>query len=196
MQKRLLSVRRLFLLLAISALPTLVSGQLLAKLKSQPVQQRAEPQRAMKLKESLLLLKAKYQVDLLFEEKILPEVLVPGNAIRSGASFETNLKTLLGTTGIQFRKVKKGTYVLLEQKRTREFMKPEPLVPGQPEAHKQDLPTIPSGAEAGKEHLSPTRIAPNEITIKGIVFDTHEPPRELPGVTIAIKGTNEGASTD
>ncbi|CAG5067349.1 TonB-dependent receptor P3 [Dyadobacter sp. CECT 9623] len=196
MQKRLLSVRRLFLLLAISALPTLVSGQLLAKLKSQPVQQRAEPQRAMKLKEMLLLLKAKYQVDLLFEEKILPEVLVPGNAIRSGASFETNLKTLLGTTGIQFRKVKKGTYVLLEQKRTREFMKPEPLVPGQPEAHKQDLPTIPSGAEAGKEHLSPTRIAPNEITIKGKVFDTHEPPRELPGVTIAIKGTNEGASTD
>jgi TonB-linked SusC/RagA family outer membrane protein len=197
MQKRLHLVRRLFLLLAVSTLPTLVSGQLLAKLKSQPAQHRAEPQRAMSLKEMLLVLKDKYHVDLLFEEKILPEVLVPGNAIKSGVSFESNLTNLLQSTSIGFMKVKKGTYVLLDQRKSRDFMKPAPLIPQNKEVRPQALPTIPEKAEAAAspvlERKSP---APGDITIKGKVFDTHEPPRELPGVTIAVKGTSEGASTD
>lgn len=34
------------------------------------------------------------------------------------------------------------------------------------------------------------------FTIKGRVFDTHEPPSGLPGVTISIKGASEGTTTD
>ena len=38
--------------------------------------------------------------------------------------------------------------------------------------------------------------ASNKISIKGQVFDKQEPPSPLPGVTIQIKGSNQGVATD
>lgn len=38
--------------------------------------------------------------------------------------------------------------------------------------------------------------ANNKISIKGQVFDKQEPPSPLPGVTIQIKGSNQGVATD
>lgn len=197
MQRRLHSVRRLFLLLAVSTLPTLVCGQLLAKLKNAPVQQRSESQQAMSLKETLLVLKDKYHVDLLFEEKILPDLLIPGNTIRSGVSFESNLETLLQPTGIGYMKVKKGTYVLVDRRRTQDFMKPAPFNTEKKDGALQLLPAVPVRPETTPSALGRARAVPlDDVTIKGKVFDTHEPPRELPGVTIAVKGTTFGSSTD
>lgn len=46
-------------------------------------------------------------------------------------------------------------------------------------------------ASPGKQNM-----ISDQITIRGKVFDTHEPPRELPGVTIAVKGTTEGTVSD
>lgn len=197
MQRRLHSVRRLFLLLAVSTLPTLVCGQLLAKLKNAPAQERNEPQRTMSLKEMLLILKDKYHVDLLFEEKILPDLLVSGSSMRSGVSFESNLKALLQSTSISYMKVKKGTYVLVDRRKTQDFMKPAPFNPEKKDSKLDLLPTVPARPESNLEPVSGRKNQLLEdLTIKGKVFDTHEPPRELPGVTIAVKGTTNGSSTD
>ena len=197
MQKRLHLVRRLLLFIAVSTLPTLVSGQLLAKLKSQAAQHRTEPQRAILLKEILLSLKEKYRVDLLFEEKILPELMLPGNVIKSELSFESNLTMLLQSTSIGFMKVKKDTYVLLDQHKNRDFMKSATLPPQKQEIQRQMSPSVFKKPEVNAHNMpNKSSLAPGDITIKGKVFDTHEPPRELPGVTIAIKGTTDGASSD
>lgn len=36
----------------------------------------------------------------------------------------------------------------------------------------------------------------SDFVIKGRVFDTHEPPSGLPGVTISVKGSSNGTTTD
>lgn len=41
-----------------------------------------------------------------------------------------------------------------------------------------------------------SRFADTLYTIKGRVYDTHEPPSALPGVTISVKGTGSGTTTD
>src|SRR4051794_10948611 len=113
MNLRLQLIRCFCLCIAIGALPNLVFGQLFANSKTVARQSDTRPQ-MRELSDMLLILKDKYQMNLLFEKKILNRLMVPANAIRSSATFEDNLEFLLHATGIHFRKVKKDTYVLLD----------------------------------------------------------------------------------
>jgi TonB-linked SusC/RagA family outer membrane protein len=51
-------------------------------------------------------------------------------------------------------------------------------------------------AIVAKDSRRTTALQDTLITIRGRVYDTHEPPGTLPGVSIRIKGSTTGASTD
>ena len=138
----------------------------------------------------LLILKDKYQVDLLFEEKILHKVMVPANSIRPSASFEANLEFLLRSTGIQFRKVKKDTYVLLDEKiNPAPIQKPLENISGQ-SAEGNSVKAFELMGRKIKE-FSKTNA---DVPITGRVTD--EKGEILPGVNITVKGTLRGVSAD
>ncbi len=195
MHLKLRCVSRLCFCLGVGLLPTLSRGQLFANARHETKQSESGAQPA-KLKDMLLLLKEQYRVDLLFEERLLSQVVVPANAIRPNVSFEKNLELLLRSTTIKFKKVNKSTYVLLAAPgESSVFMKPLPAHSPPSASIAPHLDEKMIGVETAVQHSAKSKAAEN-VTIKGRVFDTHEPPRELPGVSIIIKGTGQGTTTD
>lgn len=189
MNLKLQLIRFFCLCLASGAIPNPVQSQLLADSKTISRQSDTRPQ-LKELADMLLILKDKYQVDLLFEEKILHKIMVPANSIRPSASFEANLEFLLESTGIRFRKVKKGTYVLLDEK-----INPAPIqkTPGGISGQPAEGSTVKALELMGRKirEFSKTNA---DVPITGRVTD--EKGEVLPGVNITVKGTLRGISAD
>jgi TonB-linked SusC/RagA family outer membrane protein len=188
MNLKLLRTKAFCLCIAIGVLPTQVNAQLFANSKSIPRQSDTRGP-LTELSGMLLLLKEKYQVDLLFEEKILHKIMVPRNSIRRSVSFEDNLQVLLRSTGIRFKKVKEHTYLLLDEKTN-------PIAIDKPLEH---LPNYPTGSgmkmiEIAGRKIREVSMMNADIPITGRVTD--EKGEVLPGVNIMIKGTTRGVSAD
>ncbi|MDR6806869.1 TonB-linked SusC/RagA family outer membrane protein [Dyadobacter sp. BE34] len=186
MKLRLQFMRLLFLCLAVGALPSRSLGQLLADSKTIVRQSDTRPQ-LVDLVDVLLKLKDKFQVDLLFEEKIVENIRVSVSSIRPSASFEDNLETLLRSTGIQYMKVKKGTYVLRNEKISI-VQKPLEHVP----AFAVDNRLKAVAMLERKMLHTPAKAA--DVTVTGRVTD--EKGEVLPGVNVTVKGTLRGVSAD
>jgi TonB-linked SusC/RagA family outer membrane protein len=186
MNLKLPLIRFLCCCVAIGASPDPVLGQLLANTKTVVRQSDTRPQ-MVELTDMLLRLKDKYHVDLLFEEKIVAKVKVPANSIRPSASFEENLEWLLRSTGIQFRKVKKDTYVLLDEKIV-SIQKPLEQVPSRlPESGIKAIEVL-------ERKIREVPMASADVPITGRVTD--EKGEVLPGVNVTVKGTLRGVSAD
>jgi TonB-linked SusC/RagA family outer membrane protein len=189
MTKKLQLTKALCFCIAIGAFPNPGFGQLFANSKLAAHQSEYRPQKTQ-LTDALLKLKEKYQVDLLFEEKILNRIMVPNNLIRPNHSFEENLKTLLQSTGINFKQVKKGTYLLLDER-----VNPAPL-----RTPLENLPLHSTGSNVKMINVMDRKINQfstlmnAEVPITGRVTD--ERGEVLPGVNIVIKGTSRGVSAD
>ncbi|MBO9611227.1 MAG: SusC/RagA family TonB-linked outer membrane protein [Dyadobacter sp.] len=186
MNLKLPLIRFFFLCIAIGASPNLVLGQLFANTKEVARQSDTRPQ-MVELTDMLLKLKDKYHVDLLFEEKIIARVRVPANSIRPSASFEENLEGLLRSTGIQYRKVKKDTYVLLDEKVV-PIQKPLEQVPSRlPENGVKAIEIL-------ERKIREVPMSNADVPITGRVTD--EKGEVLPGVNVTVKGTLRGVSAD
>ncbi|WP_225865506.1 SusC/RagA family TonB-linked outer membrane protein [Dyadobacter aurulentus] len=189
MNLKLPLIRIFCLCVVIGALPAAASAQLLANTRNF-VRQSSDTRPQMKeLADMLLILKSRYQVDLLFEEKILNRIMVPANSIRSSASFEDNLEILLHSTGIRFKKVKKDTYVLVDEK-----ISPVPIQkPLEPVSNPSRENSVKAIEVIGKK-IREVPMSNADVPITGRVTD--EKGEILPGVNITVKGTLRGVSAD
>ncbi|SDF89482.1 TonB-linked outer membrane protein, SusC/RagA family [Dyadobacter soli] len=143
------------------------------------------------LRDALMQVKKQYKVDILFEEKLLEGISVTPAQVQSGQTIESKLSNIL-PSGLRYKKVSKQAYLILTAD---EEAKPgaqqiEPITPEETPAAQQTftMSAQPSGSTvmlAGKAV---------DRNISGVVKG--DGGELLPGVSVLIKGTTRGSTTD
>jgi TonB-dependent starch-binding outer membrane protein SusC len=139
----------------------------------------------VKLRDAVMQLGARYRVDILFEEQLLAGRVASPQSLAS-TSLEADLGQLLAQTGLRFKKVKNGAYMILADR--------SPVKVG------ESLPPVPTntpqlGALTPALEPRPLLVAAKvEVTVRGKVTDENGAP--LVGVNILEKGTLNGTITD
>ena len=87
-----------------------------AKAFTRTTHQVVSPQ-AVQLREVLNQFKVRYQVDILFEDRLVSDHLVNSASVDPAASLENNLTKVLKPKGLRFTKVKPGVYLVLADKK-------------------------------------------------------------------------------
>ncbi len=154
--------------------------------------QEARPQ-SIPLREVLNQFKVRYQVDILFEDRLISDHLIDGNLIDPSASLEKNLTKLLKPQGLRFTKVKNGVYVVLAENRTRKLTLTNDLMllPASVAATGEPAETQPLSQLQTKE----VTLLTADRTLNGRVTDGATG-NGLPGVSVVVKGTSRGTTTD
>jgi TonB-linked SusC/RagA family outer membrane protein len=144
-----------------------------------------------KLKKVLNDFRVYYKVDILFEGGIVQEISVYSKKIDLNLTLENNLDIVLTPVGLTYKKIKKGAYLILPSKTTSKVgsLIPktlESIIINQSENLLKSVENQPLSNREKNESI--LRI------IKGIVKE--ESGFGLPGVSILVKGTNQGTTTD
>lgn len=171
-------------------------AQMLAKAQTsarQPLSVRPENRQ---LKETLRELKNHYKVDILFFDRIVEGYVVSSDAIRWDDRLETNLETVLKPFGLSYKKSKNGGYVITAKEPQRRSEINPSRFPEAPFARQtESRPT----AEAAALEVPAARVVEKpvvaDITIQGRVTDAGKG-EDLPGVSIVLKGSTRGTTTD
>ncbi|GAB3547391.1 SusC/RagA family TonB-linked outer membrane protein [Spirosoma fluminis] len=146
----------------------------------------------LSLRQALLELKQHYGADILFEESVIAETATkPAEPINYNARLEANLNTLLKPRGLRFKKLKSGAYLIVPVKTTIRVVtdSPEPITTTSAAA---PLPTPTS--ITGLPFTLPAESALADVRIVGRV--AAENGEELPGVSVVVKGSTRGTTTD
>nr|WP_295934025.1 SusC/RagA family TonB-linked outer membrane protein [uncultured Dyadobacter sp.] len=190
-------------LLHVKVLVTLTMGCLLGipPLKAQLIaQNRAKssptpitsPASRLTLRDALMQVKKQFKVDILFEEKLLEGVFVVPSQIQSGQSIENKLNNILAPAGLRYKKVSKQTYLILTNAEDNK------TGVQQPDESPTDLPPAmqqPTTAAVQTNAPDPGPIGKAaDKTISGVVKG--DDGGVLPGVSVLIKGTTRGSTTD
>lgn len=166
-------------------------AQVVASTKSLRANVQVATAQAVQLREVLNDLKTQYKVDILFEDRLVSNLLVGPNVVEPTASLERNLTNVLRPQGLRYKRVKSGVYVVLaEAKAPKVSAVDEPL----------RLPTGPTGADLP----AALPVGPLTQPIGRIVADQPVSGRvtdgstgnALPGVSVVLKGTGRGTTTD
>jgi hypothetical protein len=165
--------------------------------KAQKMSQKSEARTApevQKLRGVLKELKSHYKVDILFEGGLVEGVMVSSDLLDFNATLEYNLDKILRPSGLNFKKVKDGSYVILETKkpkktaeadaRFQESVNPKSQLTDSPQTLTSDISSL----------RIIEKVEATVQTIKGKVTD--EKGVGLPGVSILIKGSQRGTSTN
>ncbi|PIQ22017.1 MAG: SusC/RagA family TonB-linked outer membrane protein [Cytophagales bacterium CG18_big_fil_WC_8_21_14_2_50_42_9] len=178
-------ILKLCLLLAFCSIRFLSSAQLLlssANNWKQPGKQQEKEVKA--LKEALTELEAKYQVSIMYNSDVIADKVVTDKKIKSKASkanaFESELDILLKTNGLKYDKVSDKLYVITA------VLSKEAFAP----SIKSERNAFESNQENIKHEAEPAMA----LTITGTV--TSSKGETLPGVTVLVKGTSSGTTTD
>jgi TonB-linked SusC/RagA family outer membrane protein len=142
------------------------------------------------LKQTLFQLRTHYQADILFEESVVSGVQPAAlpESINLNARLETNLNALLKPYGLRFKKLRSGAYLILSKGSDKPTALLNNLV--------QETISGPV-ALSGLQRLSTgsvTEVITTDVRITGRV--TGESGEGLPGVTVLVKGTTRGTTTD
>jgi TonB-linked SusC/RagA family outer membrane protein len=129
----------------------------------------------MKLKDALLSLQARYHVNILFEDRAIDNLFVNAEAISRNTGIEENLAELLKPFNLRFKKSRHNSYIIVT---------PDKAPPA----------AIPTAAAVGGTQPEPQEPVPAPPVIRGEVKDENGAP--LGGVSVTIKGTSHGATTD
>lgn len=130
-----------------------------------------------------MLIKQRYGIDILFEEKLLDGIRVTVNPLNQNANLERTLSSLLTPVGLRFKKVRTNTYLVMADEGAKTGIR-QPTTPVQPPSV---VLTIPDS------DLSPTPKADDKTLTGTVKSETGE---SLPGVTVLIKNTSRGTTTD
>ncbi|WP_460635219.1 SusC/RagA family TonB-linked outer membrane protein [Larkinella harenae] len=179
-----------FLAVFLTGYPVTVFSQTLAaalamqRPEGRPVQ--------VQLKNILLDLQRYYQVEIVFEDRIMSGKSVATNALDLNVSLEKNLFNLLRNTGLRVRKIRKGTYVITESPREKATVISR-------EIEAIELPTAPVSPDERSGGTMPERTTAHQpetvdLSISGTVTD--ESGAGLPGVSVVLKGTTRGTTSD
>ena len=164
-------------------------SQIFAKVQktSQKAEARTAPE-IQKLRGVLKDLKSHYKVDILFEGGLVEGVTVSSDLLDFNATLESNLDKILRPSGLNYKKVKDGSYVILENKKPKKTAQAdarfqESIIPKQqlaenPQPLTNDISTL----------KAVERVEATAQTVKGKVTD--EKGAGLPGVSILIKGSH------
>lgn len=141
------------------------------------------------LKQSLLQLKEHYGVDILFEESVVVRHLTPTESLNFNARLETNLSSLLKPYGLRFKKIRSGAYLILPPKNSNKAASnvSEPITTATAEG-------VSLVGLAPLQTIQTTEVASADIRVSGRV--TSETGEALPGVSVVIKGSPRGTTTD
>ncbi|RRB02684.1 SusC/RagA family TonB-linked outer membrane protein [Larkinella rosea] len=171
-------------------------AQMLAKAQTsnrQPVSTRAENRQ---LKETLRELKNYYKVDLLFFDRIVDGYVVSADAVRYDDRLETNLETVLKPFGLGYKKAKNGGYVITAKEPQRRSETIQNRFPEAGSSHQTENRTTAEGALTTAPNVGiPEKPVVADITIQGKVTDGAKGD-ELPGVSIVLKGSTRGTTSD
>ncbi|TKT90815.1 SusC/RagA family TonB-linked outer membrane protein [Dyadobacter frigoris] len=143
---------------------------------------------AQKLKDILLQLGRKYQVNIVFEESTVQGITISSANESGNEKLEKRLEALLNPNNLEFKRSGKGTYLIVKKsgKKTA-FEQPSETdkTPGEP------VQSLPLNAVEDKNSTERQVVV---IPVKGRVLDSKGD--GLPGVSIVVKGTNKGVTTD
>ena len=153
-------------------------------------QEVARPAASLSMREALWQLGRQYQVDILFEEKLLEGMQVLSTQVRTDTRIEQALHILLESRPLRYQRVRKGAYVILPLKRSTQAdaVLPTVLTPN-------ELPRLTGRTGVDVPPLSPPLNGQvQDRTVTGRV--TGETGEGLPGVSVVVKGTLKGTTTD
>lgn len=192
-------------LLSIFLITGILSGiqpgvaQVLARTQQTTIRPQPAVERTVRqpLATALRSLKDRYKVDILFLDRIVNGQFVPNEPVNYDLSLEENLKRLLGPAGLGFKKSRNGTYVIIGKRagqRDSAALLPDqqPVTP--------ERADVSAGAEASnvtrlvRTLAEPTKAEVADQTLTGTVTD--EKREALPGVSVTLKGTQKGTTTD
>ena len=144
------------------------------------------------LRDALMQVKKQYKIDILFEEKLLEGLFVAPAQVQSGQTIETRLNSIL-PSGLRYKKVSKQTYLILT---TANDFKPgaqqdEQIMPEEAPPATQQSYTM--SIQSNNSTLELTRKTVDR-TVSGVVKG--DGGELLPGVSVLIKGTTRGRTTD
>jgi TonB-dependent starch-binding outer membrane protein SusC len=131
------------------------------------------------LRDALLDLKSRYKINILFEEGILDGLTVYDSLSDSKSTVEQNLTSLLKGKGLYFQKVKKNSFVILEEADLTQTQGETSNTTSE-QIELKETPT-----ETLKELL---------IQVSGTVVDENGVP--VPGANVVEKSTTNGTGTD
>ena len=165
------------------------NAQMLAR-AGQASQSTEEPHNAgnRSLRDALTALKNRYQINLLFENRLIEHVVVPVTSIQLDASAETSLHTLLRPLGLTYRKMKEGAYIIVAAHTDTKTVTAEPL------RSTQRIAAIASYSSMATSPPLPTVGQSTDQTVRGVVRDSTNG-QALPGVSVVLKGTQAGTAT-
>lgn len=177
-------------LLDVSPLKAQLMAQNRAKSNASPA---PAPAGRLTLRDALMQVKKQYKVDILFEEKLLEGIFVVPTGAQARQSIENKLNSMLAPTGLRYKKVSKQTYLIL----TTAAEPATGAIPVQPGDPAEPLPAAQAQAAVNVQN-SPSATGPNgkpiDKTVSGVVKG--EGGELLPGVSVLVKGTTRGSTTD
>ncbi|MBC7892041.1 MAG: carboxypeptidase-like regulatory domain-containing protein, partial [Sphingobacteriaceae bacterium] len=172
-------------------------AQMLAKAQTTRPPQPPARSASRGLSEVLRELKDHYRVDILFFDRTVEGYTVPADAVNLDSKLERNLDVVLKPFGLMYKKSKTGGYVISRRETERregpdgsrfpESPAPAPAPGPQPEERTTNTALIPLSALA--------QTARPELTVRGRVTDAASG-EGLPGVSILVKGSQKGTTTD
>lgn len=180
----------LFVVLA-CLLPASVCAQTLAFAQQRPA---ANTAKIVQLKSILLEIQQQYNVEIIFEDRLVTNRTISSGSINYSLSAESNLENILRTSNLQFKKLRNGTFIItennlnkistsrIERERADSRALMERLSSPSPESERQVIASTKAITE------EPKRI------INGKVKD--ETGGALPGVSVVLKGTTRGTTTN
>ena len=143
-------------------------------------------------------LKSRYQVEILFEDKVIEGYTLPANTLLTNGTFESLLERTLQPFNLRYKRVKEGTYLIMARKADRKTASQtyNNLLPAvqTPASNAASTFTVPITAGA-ITRLATEPEKPQEISVRGRVTDS-EKGDGLPGVSVAVKGQTRGTSTN
>lgn len=142
-------------------------------------------------------LKTHYGIDILFFDRIVEGRFVTAELVNYSVSVEENLKRLLKPLGLDYRKARNGAYIITDKNAERRSKTTE---------NQLQLPANASSIEETSASTAPLRaespglLVPTkepvvvDRVVSGLVLDEKDEP--LPGVTVTLKGSQRGTTTD
>ena len=141
-----------------------------------------------KLKDVLTELKDHYNVDILFFDRYIDEYSVSSELIRWDKTIEKNLEAILKSTNLEFKKTKRGGFVVSPKKTSQsEEVQDKGFL-------KSNVQGVSSSNDLTNAVQGNVIQIPGTILVSGIVSD--ETGQPLPGANIIQKGTTNGTTTD
>ncbi len=167
-------------------LPAPLSAQAFAYAQTKPRVERVESvSTQIRLRDAILSLKNQFNVDILFEEKIVMGISVSQESMNTGKNLEKSLEAILSPNGLTFKKVRKNTYLIISKKS-------DVSIQSKMLSSENNQPI--SSQQNDLRDVSSSITESTDQTVKGKVQD--DKGNALPGASVSVKGTTKGVTTN